>query len=524
MTQPPTSTFDTRPTGETVVDDSYTDVIVVGGGNAGLCAALAARQRGARVLVLDAAPVEARGGNSLLATGTLRVSYQGMQDVKRLVPELSDDEMVGMDVGAYSESSYMDDLGRLSDYRLDVDLADQLARTSLPTLLWMARSGVRYTPTYGRQAVQVGGRHRFWGGIVVEVVGGGQGLVDALSDALRSTGGQIAYDMRAEDLIEEDGTVTGVVVRDGRWRAMRLHAKSIVIATGGFEANRAWRAQYLGPGWDLARVRGSRFSQGDGIGMALRVGAVPWGHWSGCHASAWDRNAPEFGDELPAGEFSRHSYPYGIMVNAAGKRFVDEGADFRTYTYARYGGEILNQPHAVAWQVFDQKVSYLLRSEYRSRTVTKVTAVDVNDLVGKLDDIDKEAALATIRSFNQSIDQTRPFDPADKDGRAARGVPVVKSNWAQAIDEPPFEAYAVTCGITFTYGGLRIDNAGAVLDLRARPIRGLFAAGGVVGGLYFGNAPSGSSLVAGSVQGRVAGAQAAEHALGLGPSGDDRRT
>ncbi len=519
MIEPQTQTIETQPADATGIDAFSADVIVVGGGNAGLCAALAALQRGAKVLVLDAAPVEARGGNSLLATGTLRVSYQGVPDVKRLVPELSEEEMASMDVGAYPEDTYMDDLGRLSDYRLEIDLAEQVARNSLPTLLWMARSGVRYTPIYGRQAVRVGGQHRFWGGVAVEVVGGGQGLVDSLSAAVRAIGGRIVYQARADRLIEEDGVVAGVVVRDGGRRETKLYAKSVVIATGGFEANRAWRAQYLGPGWDLARVRGSRFSQGDGIQMALRVGAVPWGHWSGCHASAWDENAPEFGDEMPTGQFSRHSYPYGIMINASGERFVDEGADFRTYTYARYGGEILKQPRAVAWQVFDRKVAELLRSEYRSRTVTKVTALTIHDLVEKLESIDKEAALATIRNFNRSIDTARPFDPVTKDGRKAQGLPVVKSNWSQAIDEPPFEAFAVTCGITFTYGGLHINSGGAVLDVQARPIRGLFAAGGIVGGLYFGNAPSGSSLVAGSVQGKVAGTEACGYALGLGTSG-----
>ncbi len=154
----------------------------------------------------------------------------------------------------------------------------------------------------------------------------------------------------------------------------RIDADAVILAAGGFEANPAWRARYLGPGWDLARVRGTRFNTGDGIRMALDVGAAARGHWSGCHAVGWDANAPEFGDLAVGDGFQKHSYPFGIMVNARGQRFVDEGADFRNYTYAKYGREILLQPGQIAWQIFDAKVTSLLRDEYRIRQVSRVTA------------------------------------------------------------------------------------------------------------------------------------------------------
>ena len=127
----------------------------------------------------------------------------------------------------------------------------------------------------------------------------------------------------------------------------------MVLACGGFEANAEWRTRYLGPGWELAKVRGTRFNTGDGIRMALDIGAMPYGNWSGCHAVGWDRNAPEFGDLAVGDDFQKHCYPFGIMVNANGERFVDEGADFRNYTYAKYGRVILSQPGQFAWQIFD---------------------------------------------------------------------------------------------------------------------------------------------------------------------------
>ena len=154
-----------------------------------------------------------------------------------------------------------------------------------------------------------------------------------------------------------------------------------MLACGGFESNAEWRTRYLGPGWDLAKVRGTRFNTGDGIRMALDAGAASFGNWSGCHAVGWDRNAPEFGDLAVGDGFQKHSYPLGVLLNARGERFVDEGADFRNYTYAKYGRAILGQPGQFAWQVFDAKVAPLLRDEYRIRQATRVRADTLEDLV-----------------------------------------------------------------------------------------------------------------------------------------------
>jgi len=281
-----------------------------------------------------------------------------------------------------------------------------------------------------------------------------------------------------------------------------------VLACGGFQANAEWRTRYLGPGWDLAKVRGTRFNTGEGIRMALDIGASPSGNWSGCHAVGWERNAPEFGDLAVGDAYQKHSYPFGIMLNARGERFVDEGADFRNYTYAKYGRVILAQPGQFAWQIFDGKVLHLLRDEYRIREVTKVSADTVEDLVEKLEGVDAARALANIRQFNDAVMDDTPFDPNVKDGRGTTGLDIPKSNWANRLDRPPFEAYAITCGITFTFGGVRIDTSASVQDSDGRPIPGLYSAGEMVGGLFYFNYPGGTGLMAGAVFGRIAGTSA----------------
>jgi tricarballylate dehydrogenase len=243
--------------------------------------------------------------------------------------------------------------------------------------------------------------------------------------------------------------------------------------------------------------------------MALDVGAAAAGNWSGCHAVAWERNAPEFGDLAVGDQFQKHSYPWGVYLNAEGRRFVDEGADFRNYTYAKYGRVILQQPGQFAWQVFDGKVKHLLRDEYKIRQVTKVSAGSLEELVAKLDDVDAASALRELKAYNAAVRQDIPFNPNVKDARRTEGLAVPKSNWANTIDTPPFEAYAVTCGITFSFGGLKINRAAQVMSSDGEPIAGLYAAGELVGGIFWFNYPGGSGLTNGAVFGRIAGASAA---------------
>ncbi len=490
------------------------DVVVVGGGNAAFCAAHAAAESGVKVLVLERAPEAESGGNSRFTAGAFRCVYDGVEDLKALMPDLTAEEIANTDFGTYTEDKFFDDMGRVTEYRTDPELCELLVKRSKSTMLWMRDKGIRFVPIYGRQAFKIDGKFKFWGGLTVESWGGGPGLVAAHTAAAQKAGITIAYEARALALLSDDDGIKGVRVRH-QGRTREVEARCVVLAAGGFQANAEMRTRYLGPGWELAKVRGSRFNTGDGIKMALDIGAQPTGNWSGGHAVGWDRNAPEFGDLDVGDNFQKHSYPFSIMLNANGERFVDEGADFRNYTYAKYGRVILNQPGQFAWQVFDAKVLHLLRDEYRIKRVTKVRADTLEDLVQKLDDVNPGKALATIKAYNAAVKTDVPFNPNVKDGRGTVGLAIPKSNWANTIDQGPFEAYAVTCGLTFTFGGLKVDGAARVVDTDGQVIPGLYAAGELVGGLFYFNYPGGTGLMAGSVFGRIAGASAGSRAAQL---------
>src|SRR6266513_3511438 len=267
------------------------DVIVVGGGNAAFCAALAAREHCDRVLVLERAPEEEAGGNSRFTAGLLRIVYRGVDDIKRLIPDLSEQEISSTDFGTYTEEQFLDDMARVTEYRGDPDLTEVLVKQSLPTALWMRSKGVRFTAAWGRQAFKLEGRFKFWGGLTVEAVGGGPGLIKMLTDSATKRGIEIRYRTRALSLLYDGVRVSGVRIRHDDVES-ELPSKSVVLACGGFESNSEWRTRYLGPGWDLAKVRGTRFNTGDGIRMAMDIGASPCGNWSGCHAVQWEMNSP----------------------------------------------------------------------------------------------------------------------------------------------------------------------------------------------------------------------------------------
>jgi len=487
------------------------DVVVVGSGNAGLCAALSARGAGASVLLLEKAPEEWRGGNSFFTGGAFRFAFRGIEDIKTLVPDLSEDELRSVQIDPYDEDKFYDDMLQITQYLTDADLTLTLIRNSLPTMQWLRSKGVRWNLAYGRQAFKVKEKFRFWGGLVVEAVGGGPGLVAALFDRAAKDGIEIRYSSKARRLItDREEKVVGVEIR-GPGGPCEVHCRAVVLAAGGFEANPEWRCRYLGRDWELAKVRGTPFNTGDGIKMALDIGAQPYGHWSSCHAVAWDLNAPPHGDRRVGELFQKHSYPFGIVVNVRGERFVDEGAHFRNYTYAEYGGRILTQPKRAAFQIFDSKVLHLLRDEYRIREVTKAEASAIEELAKKLE-IDAQGLVRTVREFNAAV-QPGEFNPTILDGKGTKGIHPPKSNWALPIDTPPFVGYAVTTGITFTFGGLRISQTAEVLDTENNPMPGLYAAGELVGGVFYYNYPGGTGLMSGAAFGRIAGAGAARYAL-----------
>ena len=484
------------------------DVVVVGAGSAALNAALSAKEQGSKVLVLEKAPEHLRGGNSYFTGGLFRFAYSGLEEIVNLLPEIGTEEQDRIDVGSYDNSDFYADVMRVTEGLSNPNLLQILVSESYPTMIWMRDQGVPWILAYGRQAFEHEGKLRFWGGLIVESVGGGKGLSDRLFELCQNVGIEVRYQSAATELkTDNKGKISGVIIKgpDG-YEHITCH--NVVLACGGFEANAEMRTRYLGPGWELAKVRGTQYNTGEGIQMALDIGAQSHGHWSGCHAVAWDLNAPPHGDRNVADLFQKHSYPFGLIVNVDGERFVDEGADFRNYTYAKYGREILKQPQRAAFQLFDQKSKHLLRDEYFIQQATMVESDTIEQLAEGLD-INVPGLVKTIYNYNESV-QDGEFNPTDLDGKGTIGLTPPKSNWAQKFDSPPYIGYAVTCGITFTFGGLKIDTRCRVQDTSDVPIPGLYAAGELTGGLFYNNYPGGAGLMAGAVFGKIAGREAGQ--------------
>lgn len=484
------------------------DVVVVGAGNAALAAAVAALQAGAKkVVVLEKAPLEARGGNTHYSGGIYRFAYDDVSKLLPLLPADAPAEERNLDgFQVYRAEDFRADLMRVTEGRSDPELSDILISRSYDTVRWLCGLGVRVEFA----AKMVNGVRRnlvkYSKGAVIRAEHHGVGLSRMWFDIAAKAGADIRYETGATALVlDAKGAVCGVEL-SGPTGRRTLRARSVVLGSGGFESNPAWRAQYLGRPWDHAKVRGTAFNQGDGLRMALEAGAMPFGNWTGCHATPIAAEAPPYGDRVLTDRSNRVSYIYSVMLNTRGERFLDEGFDQQLHTYARYGGVILNQPGSLAFQIFDQKVTSLLEPRYS--TSTPLVAPTLEALVEQLP-VDRETAMRTLREFNAAAREEKPFDPARKDGLRTRGLAIDKTNWAQRLDAPPFVCYPATGGITFTFGGVKVDARARVIGTDWRPIPGLYACGEMVGGLFHGNYPGGSGLTSGAVFGRIAGTCAA---------------
>jgi succinate dehydrogenase/fumarate reductase flavoprotein subunit len=385
------------------------------------------------------------------------------------------------------------------------------------------------------QAYKVDGRYKFFGGLCLKTGDGGRGLIEFHKKSAKQHGVEVMYSTAARkmNLDPRTGRFESLLAeRDGE--SILINAKAVILAAGGFESNPSMRSEHLGPGWELAHVRGTPFNTGECLEMAMRdVSAKQVGQWSGCHSVAWDTNSPvNSGDRKISNEFTKSGYPLGVTLNIKGERFFDEGSDLRNYTYAKFGRAILAQPQGAAFQFWDQKgIPWLRSEEYRDEIVEKIWGSSIEELAQKcaekgLGDPDK--FVETLNSYNSAVYEHRKeysdlkWDPTVRDGlstqSSSRNLKVAKSNWALSIDEGPFMAVKVGCGVTFTFGGIAVDpkTAGVISNFTGKPVPGIFCAGEMVGGLFHENYPGGSGLTSGSVFGRKAGINAAQFAKKAG--------
>jgi len=456
------------------------DVLVVGGGNAALCAALTAREAGARVLLAEHAPYDFRGGNSR-HTRNVRAMHEHPTAVL---------------IGAYPEAEYWDDLLRVTGGQTDEGLARMTIRASQAALPWMARHGVNFQPAL-TGTLNLGRTNAFF-------LGGGKALLNAYYRCAARLGIDVLYDTEVINLHLGDGNVGEVDITSHGFPAT-VHAKCVVVASGGFESNLEWLTQYWGEAAENFRIRGTPYNRGVVLRNLLDQGVAAVGDPTQCHAVAIDARAPKF----DGGIVTRlDCVPFGIVVNRDARRFYDEGEDVWPKRYAIWGRLVAQQPGQIAYAIIDSKSAEL----FMPSVFPAVTADTLADLARRLD-LDAEALTTTVRDFNAAV---RPgaFDGTALDGCRTEGLDPPKTNWARTIAVPPFSGYPLRPGITFTYLGVQVNERAQVLLQDGRPTANLFAAGEIMAGSILGRGYlAGFGMTIGTVFGRIAGQEAAKHAL-----------
>ncbi len=429
-------------------------------------------------------------------------SMRGAREIRQFVPDVDEALFATMAIDPYTADDFMADLDRMTRGRMNRVLAQTLVDQSNAAVHWMREIGIQWEPL--KEHAKVGGKRYFERGIAIHVAGGGVGQLDQWRRIAEQRGIEIRFESPVCAVLGDLRQVEGVSVSgpDGRYDLM---ARAVIACAGGFQANPEMRARYLEGNTDMMKVRGSRHDTGEVLRYLIDLGARPAGHWQSGHMSPIDANAPDV--ETPqhadgrGNTQSRYDYPYGITVNALGVRFFDEGEAQHSYTYAKTGRAVLAQPGAIAYQLYDQTGLACLR--YPHHKATFVEAATIAELAEKIG-IAPAVLVHTVEEFNRAVSDDKPFLPGRLDGRATRGLALPKSNWATRIEAPPFRAYPVTGGVTFTFGGVEIDGNAQVISTMDRPVRGLFASGDIVG-LFFHNYPSFTGQTRNAVFGRLAG-------------------
>lgn len=458
------------------------DVLVLGGGNAALCAALTAREAGASVLLLECAPIEFRGGNSR-HTRNLRCMHDTPEDVL---------------IESYGEDEYWDDLWRVTGGLTDESLARLTISESARVRPWMRRHGARFQPALGG-TLHLGRTNAFF-------LGGGKALLNAYYRSARMLGVEVRYDSEVVALEIAHGRFIAAIVRQGE-RTERIEASALVAAAGGFESNLEWLRDAWGPAADNFIVRGTPYNRGAVLRALLDSGAEQVGDPTQCHAVAIDARAPKF----DGGIVTRvDCVSLGIVVNRASQRFYDEGEDFWPKRYAIWGRLVAQQPDQIAYSIIDSKAI----GRFMPPVFPGERAATLSELADKLS-LDRAALQATIDQFNASV-QPGTFDHAVLDDCATAGITPPKTHWAQRIEKPPYFGFPLRPGITFTYLGVRVDTDARIVMNDGDRSANMLAAGEIMAGNVLGQGyVAGIGMTIGTVFGRIAGASSARLAQSM---------
>jgi tricarballylate dehydrogenase len=455
------------------------DLVVAGGGNAALCAAIAARRAGASVLVLEAADKFYRGGNTR-HTRNMRCAHDGATDTL---------------TGPYTEAEFWDDVERVTGGNTDEALARHMIRESKDVLGWIQEQGVRFQPSFGG-TLSLGRTNSFF-------LGGGRAMLNALYRTAERLGVDVRYEAEVVGLDIEDGRFRAAVFKSGNGLA-RVRGGTLVAASGGFESNLDWLKQGWGEIAENFLIRGTPNNRGTVLAMLLDAGVQPIGDPTQCHAVAIDARAPKY----DGGIITRlDCVVLGIVVNRHARRFYDEGEDIWPKRYAIWGRLVAQQPDQIAYIVFDASVLNM----FMPSCYPPIAGRSIAELAGKLG-LDPQALEETLSTFNAAVRPGR-FDHTILDDCRTERLDPPKTHWARQIVQAPFYAYPVRPGITFTYLGTRVDREARMVLADGRPAANMFAAGEIMAGNVLGQGyAAGIGMTIGSVFGRIAGREAARHA------------
>jgi tricarballylate dehydrogenase len=456
------------------------DVLVIGGGNAALCAAISARRSGASVLVLEGAPKFYRGGNTR-HTRNMRCAHDAATEIL---------------TGPYTEQEFWDDLLRVTGGQTDEELARHMIRESKDILGWVVEQGVRWQPSLGG-TLSLGRTNSFF-------LGGGRAMLNALYLTAEQIGIEIAYDAEVTDLKIEDGMFLSATLKQPSGEPKEIRAATLVAAAGGFEANIEWLKQYWGEAADNFLIRGTPYNRGSILKMLLAKGVQEVGDPTQCHAVAIDARAPKF----DGGIITRHdSVVFGIVVNKHAQRFYDEGEDIWPKRYAIWGRLVAAQPDQIAYIIFDSTVL----NSFMPTLFPPIKADSIAELAGKFE-LDAAVLEKTVAEFNAAV-LPGTFDHTILDDCRTEGLTPPKTHWARRLETPPYYAYPVRPGITFTYLGTRVNKQARMVMKDGKPSANMFAAGEIMAGNVLGKGyAAGIGMTIGSVFGRIAGREAAQNA------------